>query len=444
MKQMKKIEAPSLDAALLAASAEFGCSVTDLEYEIIQNPSSGVLGFGRKNAVICVLQKSANVENTSTKNIESKSIESKNIESNEKPSAQNSQNLKDFQNKENDLSTQSLKQEQSEECSSADYKQQSSQNPQNPKTTPYQSQANTRYSNSNYQNSNFQNSNFQNEQNTNQNAQEQDRFSSFNNYEPKISQAAQTNSAFAEPSSFNAYNSNNSNSNYTQTSNFSSERYKNENFTRHTPRYHDEPLNHKFQEPYRVVDPNKKEDESELSLKVGTRRLGSAEEAIYDEPQNRYESERDWDGICREIKGEIERLFACAPFVIDEVIVEPFDENTIYIKIDGEDSALLIGKEGYRYNAISYLLFNWLNHNYGLMVRLEIAQFLENQEAMISALLAPTIDLINSSGRGQTRPFDGVLAHIALRQLREAFPDKYVAMRGEEGERYIIVNEFYK
>lgn len=416
MKQMKKIEAPSLDAALLAASAEFGCSVTDLEYEIIQNPSSGVLGFGRKNAVICVLQKGTNAENTNAKNIESKSIES-----DEKPSAQNSQNLKDFQNKENNSSTQSLKQEQSqsEECSFTD--QQSSK-----------SQINTKYLNSNYQSENV---------NSNKNTQDQDRFNSLNNYEPKISQAAQTNSAFAEPSSFNSYNSNsNSNSN----SNFSSERYKSENFTRRTPRHHDEPLNHKFQEPYRVVDPNKKEDESELSLKVGTRRLGSAEEAIYDEPQNRYESERDWDGICREIKGEIERLFVCAPFVIDEVIVEPFDENTIYIKIDGEDSALLIGKEGYRYNAISYLLFNWLNHNYGLMVRLEIAQFLENQEAMISALLAPTIDLINSSGRGQTRPFDGVLAHIALRQLREAFPDKYVAMRGEEGERYIIVNEFYK
>lgn len=44
---MKKIEADSLEDALIKASNEFNCSVIDLEYEIIQNPSKGFLGFGK-------------------------------------------------------------------------------------------------------------------------------------------------------------------------------------------------------------------------------------------------------------------------------------------------------------------------------------------------------------------------------------------------------------
>lgn len=51
---MKKIEADSLEDALIKASNEFNCSVIDLEYEIIQNPSKGFLGFGKKSSIICV------------------------------------------------------------------------------------------------------------------------------------------------------------------------------------------------------------------------------------------------------------------------------------------------------------------------------------------------------------------------------------------------------
>ena len=37
------------------------------------------------------------------------------------------------------------------------------------------------------------------------------------------------------------------------------------------------------------------------------------------------------------------------------------DDNTLYIEFSGEDAALLIGKEGYRYKALSYILFNWIH-----------------------------------------------------------------------------------
>lgn len=59
---MKKIEAQTLEAALIAAAKEFDCSVVDLEYEVIQNPSKGFLGFGKKQAMICVQPKESNIK----------------------------------------------------------------------------------------------------------------------------------------------------------------------------------------------------------------------------------------------------------------------------------------------------------------------------------------------------------------------------------------------
>ena len=49
---MKKFEATCLEEVYELATAEFKCSITDLEIEIIQQPSKGFLGFGKKNAVI--------------------------------------------------------------------------------------------------------------------------------------------------------------------------------------------------------------------------------------------------------------------------------------------------------------------------------------------------------------------------------------------------------
>lgn len=155
------------------------------------------------------------------------------------------------------------------------------------------------------------------------------------------------------------------------------------------------------------------------------------------------ETTKDLSEISTHIQNELNELFQFLPYKISEIIVKPYDENTLYIKIDGEDSALLIGKEGYRYKAISYLIFNWINHVYGLMVRLEIAEFLKNQEEMIANYLIPTIENIKTYGKAQTKPLDGVLAHIAIKQLREQFPNKYISFRlNQDGERYIIINEF--
>jgi len=146
----------------------------------------------------------------------------------------------------------------------------------------------------------------------------------------------------------------------------------------------------------------------------------------------------------KEIEKELKALLDSTCFDIDVVETDVID-GTAYIFIDGEDAALLIGKEGYRYNALSYLLYNWIHNQYGLFIKLEIAQFLASQQEMIRNYIQPVVDHIYKEGWGKTRPLDGILVQIALEQLREEFPGKYVAIkRTREGQRYILVNEFNK
>ena len=152
----------------------------------------------------------------------------------------------------------------------------------------------------------------------------------------------------------------------------------------------------------------------------------------------------DFDAILPEIKDGVTRLFKASCFEIDKIEVSKFNDETLLVELDGADAALLIGKEGYRYKAISYMLYNWLNSKYNLAIRLEIAQFLQNQEAMMDQYLNIVIERIQNSGRGQTKPLDGVLVKIALEKLREKFPDKYVGIKSGNDGKFVVVNDFFK
>lgn len=57
---MKKFEAKTLELAYELASQSFETSITNLEIEIVQNPSKGFLGFGNKNAIIVARTKEQN------------------------------------------------------------------------------------------------------------------------------------------------------------------------------------------------------------------------------------------------------------------------------------------------------------------------------------------------------------------------------------------------
>jgi spoIIIJ-associated protein len=74
---MKKFEADCLESVYELATKEFTCSITDLEIEIIQQPSKGFLGFGKKSAIIQVCYKDdckVYKENLKSKTFEKKDI----------------------------------------------------------------------------------------------------------------------------------------------------------------------------------------------------------------------------------------------------------------------------------------------------------------------------------------------------------------------------------
>lgn len=147
----------------------------------------------------------------------------------------------------------------------------------------------------------------------------------------------------------------------------------------------------------------------------------------------------------KQIKPELESLMSKSCFEIEVTKVAAYDEDTILIELNGKDSALLIGKEGYRYKAISYLFYSWISLKFGYCIRLEIAEFLQNQEQMIEKYLKTIIEKVEKQGKAQTKPLDGVLVKIALEQLREKFPDKYVGVKvARNGAKFVVVNEFNK
>ncbi len=168
------------------------------------------------------------------------------------------------------------------------------------------------------------------------------------------------------------------------------------------------------------------------------------EEKITPKPPKKNLKEESHNGDkLHEIKQELKDLFSHLPYKINKVEVSLYEPGVLLIDIDGEDSALLIGEKGYRYKALSYLLFNWIHPTYGYSIRLEISTFLQNQEKVMEAQLQSTIMTVYEVGKGQMKAPDGVLTYIALKKLRKAFPNKYVSIKTNlNDEKYIVINDF--
>ncbi|MFP6114973.1 Jag N-terminal domain-containing protein [Helicobacter pylori] len=160
-------------------------------------------------------------------------------------------------------------------------------------------------------------------------------------------------------------------------------------------------------------------------------------------PKKNLKEESHGEDKLHEIKQELKDLFSHLPYKINKVEVSLYEPGVLLIDIDGEDSALLIGEKGYRYKALSYLLFNWIHPAYGYSIRLEISTFLQNQEKVMEAQLQSTIMTVHEVGKGQMKAPDGVLTYIALKKLRKAFPNKYVSIKTNlNDEKYIVINDF--
>lgn len=206
----------------------------------------------------------------------------------------------------------------------------------------------------------------------------------------------------------------------------------------------------------KIEDSNRKDERQKRQQKPRRQRESKVpnietKEAIFDKFYDSNEKtqhakvviKKDKSDILDEVTAKVNELFEQTCYELEPIKVEFYDEETLYIEFNGEDSALLIGKEGYRYKALSYILFNWINEKYGLMVRLEVAEFLKNQEEAIHNYLGPVIETIKEKGGFKTKPLDGILVHIALKKLREEFPEKYVAVKTNvRGDKYVLVNEY--
>ncbi|MCF6244636.1 MAG: Jag N-terminal domain-containing protein [Sulfurovum sp.] len=163
----------------------------------------------------------------------------------------------------------------------------------------------------------------------------------------------------------------------------------------------------------------------------------------FQEDEESFEEENIvYDELALLIENQLKVLFSHSCFDIDVIEVDVRD-NTALIFIDGEDAALLIGKEGYRYNALSYMIFSWLHTKYELFIKLEIAEFITKQQEMIRSYIKPVIETVENTGRAKTRFLDGILVQIALEQLREKFPNKYVAVKTtKDGKKFVVINDF--
>ncbi len=168
------------------------------------------------------------------------------------------------------------------------------------------------------------------------------------------------------------------------------------------------------------------------------------EEIITPKPPKKNLKEESHNGDkLHEIKQELKDLFSHLPYKINKVEVSLYEPGVLLIDIDGEDSALLIGEKGYRYKALSYLLFNWIHPTYGYSIRLEISTFLQNQEKVMDTQLQSTIMTVHEVGKGQMKAPDGVLTYVALKKLRKAFPNKYISIKTNlNDEKYIVINDF--
>ena len=190
---------------------------------------------------------------------------------------------------------------------------------------------------------------------------------------------------------------------------------------------------------------DQEEDELEEDLANGLAYTADYDDAYDDlSVEEEINNEIDIDAVVQEVAADINQLFNLICFDIDTVKVSAYDSETLLVEFTGEDAALLIGKEGYRYKALSYMIFNWINTKYGLQLRLEIAEFLKNQEESVARYLTNVYETIEREGRAQTKILDGVLVQIALKELRDRYPDKYVVIRStKDGLKYIIINDYH-
>lgn len=493
-----RIEASNLQEALVLAAAEFECSVIDIEYEVIQLGKSGFMGLFQKNAIIEARSKKRKFDKKFTKNSRSESREnsrenSRNFEnrgefkgeSREKRefkprenrnfnenSRENLRSENRFENRGNfsensresenrgEFKSENLRNfENSRENSRPEFKSENSR-----ENRTFESRENLRENSA--PNAEFTRSGI----NTNTNEFGFDTNSSFadradlsDKFKPRDTFRARYTGEFADKLDYEVPQDDD----FSDIKAVEKPKYKiiandeNKPKADFSDKFSDKYANN-YNEDEAIFDVGEKPrkdfiDKNSNFKNPAFENLAPKENAQAAVPKSKYvvrndeifnsfhkESDANPALYIDEIKMQLDKLLKAGEFDIKIADIKVFDEHSIYIKLDGADAALLIGREGYRYKALSYLLHNWINSRYNILIRLEIADFLRNQSQTMDFYLRSVIEKVEMMGRAQTKPLDGVLVKIALEKLRARFPNKYVGIRQNGEEKFVIINDFFK
>ena len=150
--------------------------------------------------------------------------------------------------------------------------------------------------------------------------------------------------------------------------------------------------------------------------------------------------------ILADIRQVLEEMFDNTLFDVQIKEVDFFDPKTVFVLIEGPDSGLLIGEKGHRYKALSYMIYTWISFKYSLALRLEIAEFLKNQETEMYRYLDAVKEEVKEHGFAQTKPLEGILMRIAFKDLKKHFKaKKFISIKTDENEqKYICIDDFKK
>jgi len=147
----------------------------------------------------------------------------------------------------------------------------------------------------------------------------------------------------------------------------------------------------------------------------------------------------------KEIKEHIYHLMELTCFEIDNISVTLINNETISIFFNGKDAPLLIGREGYRYKSIFYILQSWISSKYSLKIQLEIGEFIKKQNENIDKYLKDEVfKEIDKNGFFKTKILDEVLIKLAVKKLRNRYSNKYVKVRNDQtGGKFIVIDKFF-
>lgn len=118
-------------------------------------------------------------------------------------------------------------------------------------------------------------------------------------------------------------------------------------------------------------------------------------------------------------------------------------ENTLNIKIETEDSGLLIGFQGETLKALQHVLrilvLKELDGERGQLIVLDVGNYREQEEEKLKNYIKKVAEIVKTSGRSEALPpmssYKRRLVHLAVLEIPGVSSESF----GEAGERRIII-----